>query len=876
MALDGFPPVEQPLASVAREPARKVGCLLAYRLRCRERLSLAMRGRLVQMQSDHFSWPQSAVATFAAALIVLAYWNLADQAILGAWAVAVFAVSLMATALTMAYQSSSCREQEPDRWALGMTMMSLLSGAVWGAGCWLVLDFAQGEATLLYLLALSGLSAVVASGQVALLACPVSFVVLAWAPLAVRLWQSAELQGGALAAVIAVFAALLMVLARRSQAQLVSVLTQTEQNTDLLARLSRREEHFRTLIDNLSDLIAVIDRSGRITFHSPSAERLLGVGRGGLIGLALSDLAHPDDVGVLMADIGSLLQDPQRVTSRDVRMRHVGGDWRALHVHGRAFSLASGEQAVILSAQDATEQLKVRETLRLAKEHAEAMGRAKTDFLAVMSHEIRTPMSGIIGLIDLLKTTGLTDKQREYVGALDRAGEHLSDLLNDILDFSKIEANKIDSEKVVFDLRKVVGGIMDIFRARAEAKGVRLRARISDGLPRLWTGDVRHTRQVLANLLGNAVKFTESGFVEVRIEADGQSSDGRSLLKIAVEDTGIGIAADKLGHVFEPFAQADASPSRRHGGTGLGLAISRRLVELMEGRIWAISRLGRGSTFFVLLPMEEGATLSLSDGLFSDGRRQSDSAYFAASRVLVVDDSDLNRLVIGDMLQGLGLTVETAANGAEAVEKFDGGAYALVFLDIQMPVMDGFDAAEAMRECEEFSDRERCPIIALSATALKDDRDRALEAGCDRYLVKPMRKEALIALLKTYLPEAESIPQAIRKGTFFGAGAPMLEPELLPLLPSFFSHLEEELAQLTRAVADQEIALVQRLAHQAKGNAMLFGFSDLVEVLRGLELVARAEKEGAALRDESTMEDWLEDVQQQASVVRAAFDGMNV
>jgi signal transduction histidine kinase/DNA-binding response OmpR family regulator len=602
----------------------------------------------------------------------------------------------------------------------------------------------------------------------------------------------------------------------------------------------------------------------------------LGVGRGGLIGLALSDLAHPDDVGVLMTDIGSLLQDPQQVTSRDVRMRHVGGDWRALHVHGRAFALASGEQAVILSAQDATEQLKVRETLRLAKEHAEAMGRAKTDFLAVMSHEIRTPMSGIIGLIDLLKTTGLTDKQREYVGALDRAGEHLSDLLNDILDFSKIEANKIDSEKVVFDLRKVVGGIMDIFRARAEAKGVRLRARISDGLPRLWTGDVRHTRQVLANLLGNAVKFTESGFVEVRIEADGQSSDGRSLLKIAVEDTGIGIAADKLGHVFEPFAQADASPSRRHGGTGLGLAISRRLVELMEGRIWAISRLGRGSTFFVLLPMEEGATLSLSDGLFSDGRRQSDSAYFADSRVLVVDDSDLNRLVIGDMLQGLGLTVETAANGAEAVEKFDGGAYALVFLDIQMPVMDGFDAAEAMRECEEFSGRERCPIIALSATALKDDRDRALEAGCDRYLVKPMRKEALIALLKTYLPEAESIPQAIRKGTFLGVGAPMLEPELLPLLPSFFSHLEEEMAQLTRAVADQEIALVQRLAHQAKGNAMLFVFSDLVEVLRGLELVARAEKEGAALRDESTMEDWLEDVQQQASAVRAAFDDMNV
>jgi CheY-like chemotaxis protein/HPt (histidine-containing phosphotransfer) domain-containing protein len=242
---------------------------------------------------------------------------------------------------------------------------------------------------------------------------------------------------------------------------------------------------------------------------------------------------------------------------------------------------------------------------------------------------------------------------------------------------------------------------------------------------------------------------------------------------------------------------------------------------------------------------------------------------------MVVDDSDLNRLVIGDMLQGLGLSVETAVNGAEAVEKFDGGAYALVFLDIQMPVMDGFEAAEAMRECEEFAKRERCPIIALSATALKDDRDRALEAGCDRYLVKPMRKEALVALLKAYLPQAEGIPQAIQKASRLEPGAPMLEPELLPLLPSFFSHLEEEMGQLTRAVADREVSLVQRLAHQSKGNAMLFGFSDLVEVLRGLEFAACAEKEGAILRDEATLEDWLEDVQNQASAVRQAFDKMN-
>lgn len=847
---------------------------MVYRLRWGESLDTMVRSRLVHKQRNHINWPKAAVALLAAGLVSTSQWEQSHVGFLVGWLVAAFVVSLGMVGVSVAYQASSQREQKPDLWAWVMTAITLCLGLLWGTGAWLLLDLSQPNGVIIFFASVFGLGAFAVSGQVGLLACPLAFIALACGPLAVRLAFDGATQGSGLALLVVAFAALMIALARQSQRQVTATEVQAVQNTDLLARVSRREEHFRTLIDNLSDLIAVVDRDGRISFHSPSAERLLGVGRDGLVGTALSEVVHPDDVAPLMGDFGSLLKDPQQVTSRDVRMRHMGGDWRALHVHARAFAATSGEQAVILSAQDATEQLKVRETLRQAKEHAEAMGRAKTDFLAVMSHEIRTPMSGIIGLIDLLKTTGLTDKQHEYVGALDRAGEHLSDLLNDILDFSKIEANKIDSEKVVFDLRKMIGGIMDIFRARAEAKGVRLRARISDGLPRLWTGDVRHTRQVLANLLGNAVKFTESGFVEVRIERDGVAEDGRCLLKIAVEDTGIGVAADKLSHVFEPFAQADASPSRRHGGTGLGLAISRRLVELMEGRIWAISRLGRGSTFFVLLPMEEGATLSLIDGMSVGNKRQSDGAYFTNSRVLVVDDSDLNRLVIGDMLHGLGLTVETAANGAEAVEKFDGGSYALVFLDIQMPVMDGFEAAEAMRECEEFSGREACPIIALSATALKDDRDRALEAGCDQYLVKPMRKEALIALLKSYLPQAEGAPQAVLKAASLEPGGPMLEPELLPLLPSFFHHLDDELNQLARAVEENEPALVQRLAHQSKGNAMLFGFADLVEVLRGLEFSARAEKDGAALRDEATMEDWLEDVQSQAAAVRAAFDRM--
>lgn len=818
-------------------------------------------------------WLIAGATVIATVLVALSMGSRVAWSSLAGWAGASLLLTLILGVVVTAFGASGDRDVNPRGWRWCFVVLSALQGVVWGGGAWFCYVVPVDQGAIVYLVALLGLMAVAASSQAAIIVAAWAFVVPAGGLLAARVLS----QGGAYApeiagAVIGV-TLLLSCLACRLYRALRKALMQDEQNRRLVADLSQREQHFQNLIDNVSDLIAVVDRRGQISFHSPSTERLLGVRRDALIGRNISDIVHPDDLVGLMADFATLLQDNQRVASRDVQLRHISGEWRAMHVHGRALTSEIGAESIVLSAQDATEQMKVRETLRIAKEQAEAMGRAKTDFLAVMSHEIRTPMSGIIGLIDLLKTTGLTEKQREYVGALDRAGEHLSDLLNDILDFSKIEANKLESERIVFDLRKMLGGVMDIFRARAEAQGVRLVARVSDSLPRLWTGDVRHTRQVLANLLGNAVKFTETGYVEVCIDRDGTAADGRTLLKIAVEDTGIGIADDKLSHIFEPFAQADASPSRRHGGTGLGLAISQRLVDLMQGRIWAVSRLGRGSTFFVVLPLEEGVSSGAAEHAPPATRRPHEGYRFADSEVLVVDDSDLNRLVIGDMLHSLGLRVNTAANGAEAVEKFADGAYALVFLDIQMPVMDGFAAAEAMRECEEFSRRPHCPIIALSATALKDDQERALEAGCDDYLVKPMRKESLIALLKTYLPLLENTPDASTASVvqaLFNEDipVPVLEPELLPLLPSFFAHLDNETAQLVEALEKNDILALERVAHQAKGNAMLFGFQALVDILRGLEFAARAEREGDALRDELSLEERLATILREVEQLR--------
>jgi len=836
---------------------------------------LAVRARLAQTYHENTSLPVIGINMAVALVLVLVLWPATDtQAWLVSLALAAFAIAIAGAILQLAYGSAADRDGRPDVWAMMFLLFSLLNGVCWGLAAALFYDPANGLETIFLMSVVTGVTAAGAAVKSPLSGCAGAFVASAMAPVAARMALRGDPVHLGYVVVIAVFAVLLVAFARRTQRTVVEAVTIGRQNTDLLARLTRSEEHFRSLIDNVSDLIMVVDRRGVVTYHSPSAERLLGYRQDDLLNQPLNVLVHDADVNLLLTDLSSLVVDPQQVTSRDVRMRHRSGGWRHMHVQGRALPSPQGRQQVVLSVQDASEQYQMRETLRTAKEKAEELGRAKSDFLAVMSHEIRTPMSGIIGLIDLLKATGLSEKQREYVRALDRAGEHLSDLLNDILDFSKIEAQKLDTEDIVFDLRKTVAGVMDIFRGRAEAKGLRLKSRVPDDLPRLWRGDARHLRQVLANLLGNAIKFTEEGAVEVLVEIDrqatasagtrrgGRMAPGATMVKFAVADTGIGIAEDQLGQIFEPFAQADVSTSRRHGGTGLGLAISRRLCDLMGGRIWAVSRPGRGSTFFVLLPLQEASAeeVSAAAAVEQEARR------YAHGHVLVVDDSDLNCLVLGDMLRGLGLAVDTAANGAEAVRLYGDGDYALVFLDIQMPVMDGFQAAAAMRAAEGAAGRARRPIVALSATALKDDRDRALDAGCDDYVVKPLRKEALRGILKTYLRET---PTREAASTAPVAEAPaVFEPELAPLLPSFFEHLESELEGLRASVSAGDIGAVARLANQAKGNAMLFGFKALVDALRQLEFAARGMQEEGSTPSEGRLRAALTAAEAEATALR--------
>jgi signal transduction histidine kinase/DNA-binding response OmpR family regulator len=458
--------------------------------------------------------------------------------------------------------------------------------------------------------------------------------------------------------------------------------------------------------------------------------------------------------------------------------------------------------------------------LEIKRQEAERATQAKSDFLASMSHEIRTPLNAIIGMADVLSLTSLTPDQQKYVETFQRNGVSLLNLINEILDLSKVEAGHVHMEAVDFDLGDVLARAMEVVELRVSAKGLWLRQSIAPDVPRCLIGDPHRLRQILVNLLGNSIKFTERGGLEIKVEPDPENpAPGR--LRFAVADTGIGIPADKLGVIFESFGQADSSTTRRYGGTGLGLTISKHLVELMGGHIRVESAVGVGSTFLFTagfgVQEVQAANMAKTASAASAVPVQDVPE---GLRILLVDDSDDNRLLFVAYLKRTNSSIDIAENGQIAVDLFRERRYDLVLMDVEMPVMDGYQAVSEIRRIETETGAEPTPVLALTAHAFSDMSGKGFAAGFTDLLTKPIRHATLLEAVAKYA----SAPIEVQ-----------IEEDMADVVPAYLAKRRAEVAVYRRALEAGDFDTIKNLAHKMKGTGMGYGFPKLTEFGTRLE-----------------------------------------
>ncbi len=618
-------------------------------------------------------------------------------------------------------------------------------------------------------------------------------------------------------------------------------------------RLRDQQFYTRSLIESNIDALMTTDPSGIITDVNKQMEALTDCTRDELIGAPFKDFFTDPD----RAEAGiKLVLSTKSVTDYELTARSRNGTETVVSYNATTFYDRSRKlQGVFAAARDVTDRKRFELELQQAKAIAESASRSKSDFLASMSHEIRTPMNAIMGIADLMAKTELSAEQDKYVRIFRRAGDNLLNLINDILDLSKVEASQLELEQTGFLLKDHMEIVTDMVAARAHEKGLKLVCEIAPNVCTDLIGDPTRLRQVLLNLLGNAIKFTQTGAVSLHVTQDTDSAVPTAL-RFTVADTGIGIPFDKLNQVFERFTQADTSTTRRFGGSGLGLTISKRLVELMGGRIWVESEVGSGSAFSFTVPFERWAG---ADRRASAPSRNGTGSTLSALNILLVEDSADNCTITMAYLEDTPFRIDIAENGASACEMFKAKKYDLVLMDRQMPIMDGLTATRTIRAWEQMAGRPATPIIALTASALKGDREMCLAAGCTAFLTKPIKQDVLLQAI------AEHCTTTPRPSTADGVQeafvSSSVNQRLAKRIPAYLRNCRENVAAMSDALDRTDFETVKYLGHQMKGSGSAFGFQVITDIGAALQQAAENADPVASRKSVGELSSHLDDVE---------------